>query len=122
MGVLELRAGVLSLWDASSGSVFAVPVASVEARLQRRRLAVYQNFFQIHDGDHWWYLAGAVATKYARSATRALAERYEVPERAPQPTGMTMHNYERLIKNPTTHQMVWVACWIEALDRSLIEA
>lgn len=117
LGVLELDSSTLSLWDASGGSAFAVPVEAVQAR-PTKRLAVHQYFFQIHATDRWWYLSGAIQTRYSRPATRRLAERFEVPERAPRPTGMSVEAYTRLIKNPNTHQVVWAASWLETLGRA----
>jgi hypothetical protein len=118
LGVLELSAGVLSLSNASGGSVFSVPLGSIQARRQRRRLALHQFFFQVHNGDGCWHLAGAVQTRYSRQLTRALVQRHGVSERAPRPTGMSIGTYMRLIENPTTHAVVWAACWVEALGRT----
>jgi hypothetical protein len=115
LGVLELASGTVSLYDASGRSAFAVPVQTVQARPQARRLALHQFFFALGARDRWWYLTGAVETKYSRAATRALAARFEVRERAPRPLGMTVDAYLRLIKNADTHQVVWGACWLEAL-------
>ncbi|HXO07402.1 MAG TPA: hypothetical protein VN880_05195 [Solirubrobacteraceae bacterium] len=118
LGVLELDSGTVSLWDSSGRSAFAVPVQTVQARPQARRFALHQFFFQLHARDRWWYLSGAVQTKYSRAATRALAKRFDVRERAPRPTGMSMEAYLQLTKSPDTHQVVWVACWLEALARA----
>ena len=79
------------------------------------RVAVHQYFFQIRARERWWYLSGAVQTRYSRPATRQLAQRFEVQERAPRPTGISTEAYERLTNNPNTHQVVWVAAWLEAL-------
>jgi hypothetical protein len=116
LGVLELGSGTLSLWEASGASAFAVPVTTVQARRQLRRLALHQYFFQIRARERWWYLTGAVQTTHSRAPTRRLVARYEVSERAPMPTGMTTEAYLELTKNPNTHQVVWAACWLEALS------
>jgi hypothetical protein len=117
LGVLELDAGLLSLWDAAGTSLFAVPVGSVQARPQPRRLAVHQYFFQVRAAERWWYLAGAVPTKYARRSTRELVQRYGIPDRVPMASGMSGETYLRLTSNPTTHQVLWVGCWLAVLRR-----
>ena len=118
LGVLTLDRARLSLCDAEDVSLFDLPVSSVQARLQRRPLAVHQIFFQVHAGDRWWYLAAHVPTKYERTSTRELRARHDARQLAPRPTGMDDATYARLTKNPTSHQVLWVACWMEALNRA----
>jgi S-methylmethionine-dependent homocysteine/selenocysteine methylase len=116
LGVLVLDGGVLTLTDAKGTSLFSVPVASVEARPQRRRLAVRQIFFQVHAGERWWYLTAHVLSKYSWRSTRDLAEHSGVREQLPQPVGMDAATYAQRLKQPSTHQVIWAACWLQVLS------
>jgi hypothetical protein len=116
LGVLELDGGLLSLRDADGAPLFAVPAAGTEARPHRRRLAVHQVFFKVLAGERWWYLVAHAPNNYQRRSTRELVERYQLRELAPQPLGMDEAFYLRSTNNPTMHQMVWAACWLQAVN------
>ncbi len=115
LSVLALDGDVFSLSDSSGAPLFAVPAVGVEARPQRR-LALHQVFFKVHAGSQWWYLAAHVPTKYERRSTHELVERYDLREWAPRPLGMNDATYVRRTANPLTHQAVWAACWLQALN------
>lgn len=119
LGVLELDAGQLSLRDRTGALLFAVPAASIQARPARRRsFETHRTAFEVRAGDRWWFLVGHVPTKYERRSTQELVERFRARELAPRPTGMSEETYRRLTKNPISHQLVWGACWLEALSRA----
>jgi hypothetical protein len=118
LGVLELDAGQLSLRDSKGGLLFAVPAASAQARPARRRSAeMHRTAFEVCAGDQWWFLVGHVPTNYERRSTRDLVEHSRARELAPRPSGMSEETYLRLTKNPISHQLLWRACWLEALTR-----
>jgi hypothetical protein len=115
LGVLELDDDSVSLRNAEDSLLFAVRAASIEAR-QRRRLAIYQTFFEVHAVDRWWNLVAWVPTKYQRRSTRELVERSHARELVPRLPGMSEESYHRIISNPTRHQMLWAAWWVATLS------
>jgi hypothetical protein len=117
LGILELDAGVLTLPDAAGASLFSVPVTGIRAAPQRR-VSVHQVFFRIRAADRWWYLAAHVPTRYQRKATRELAARYQVRELVPRMPGLDAAAYARLTATPTSHQVMWAACWLAVLRRA----
>lgn len=114
LGVLKLDQDALSLRDAKGSLLFAVPVTSVEAR-PRRRLAIYQTFFEVHAADRWWNLVAWAPTKYQRRSTRELAERSGARELVPRPPALSEGAYQQLTKNPVRHQILWKQCWLAVL-------
>lgn len=116
LGILELENGLVSLRNKSGDSLFSVPVATVEARPHRRRLSLYQCYFQVRAADRWWHLCAYGQTKYKRASTRALEERYGLRALVPRPPNMSMDDYGRITRNPAKHQVLWAACWVTALD------
>jgi len=118
LGVLELDAGQLALRDRDGALLFAVPAASAEARPARRRSTeMHRTAFEVHAGDRWWFLTVHAPAKYERRSTKELVERFRIRELSPRPAGMSEETYLRLAKNPLSHQLVWAACWLEALGR-----
>jgi hypothetical protein len=118
LGVLELEDGRLTLRDRDGEPLFAVPAAGVEARPARRRSTeLHRNAFEVRAGDTWWFFTVHAPTKYERRSTRELVARFGVREQAPRPTAMGPEQYRRLVENPLSHQLLWAACWIEALSR-----
>lgn len=120
LGVLELDAGQLSLRDRNDAVLFAEPAASVQARPARRRsFEMHRTAFEVHAADRWWFLVvHVVPAKYQRRSTQALVELFRARELAPRPTGMSEESYLGLMKNPQSHQLLWAACWLEALSRA----
>lgn len=119
LGVLELEAGQLSLRDRKGALLFAVPAASAQARPARRRSAeMHRTAFEIHAADRWWFLVGHVPTTYERRPAQELAGLFQARELAPRPAGMSQETYLRLTKNPISHQLLWRACWLEALSQA----
>lgn len=120
LGVLDLQAGTLSLWDARRNQLFAVPAETAQARPARRRsFEIHRAGFEVHADDRWWFLvAHTVPARYQRRSTRELVERYGARELVPRPRGMSEENYLRLTKNPTGHQALWGGYWLEVLGRA----
>ena len=118
LGVLDLHAGSLSLWDGKGTRLFAVPAQTVQARPARRRsFETHRTGFEVHADDRWWFLVAHVPTKYERRSTRELVEQYGARELAPRPRGMNEETYLRLTKNPMGHQVLWGGYWLETLGR-----
>jgi hypothetical protein len=115
LGVLALDNGSVSLRNAEDSLLFNVPATSVEAR-QRRRLAVYQTFFEVRAEDRWWNLVAWVPTKYQRRSTRELVERAHPRQLVPRLPGMSEESYHRIISNPVRHQMLWAVWWVATLS------
>ena len=107
---------MVSLRDKSGESLFSVPVATVEARSRRRRLAANPYYFQVRAADRWWYLAGYGQGKYRRAGTRELQARYGLRELVPRPAGMSPDDYTRITTNPVKHQVLWAVCWVQTLN------
>lgn len=117
LGVLELNVDdeVVSLYNKSGETLFSAPVSDVEAHHWRRLLATYQFYFRLRVDGRWWYLTARVMVKYSRSATRELAKRYRVRSEAPPPPRMSPEEYRKMIRLPTTHQVLWALTWVGLL-------
>ena len=117
LGVLELDNGSLSLQDAKGAVLFDVPVTSIEAR-PRRRIAVYQTFFEIRAADRWWNLVAWAPNKFQRRTTTQLVERSRAREVVPLLPNVSEDTYHLLTKNPVRHQILWKECWLAVLNRT----
>jgi hypothetical protein len=117
LGILDLHAGSLALWDAKDKRLFAVPAETVQARPARRRsVETHRRGFEVHADDRWWCLvAHTVPAKYQRRSTRELVKRYGARELVPRPSGMSEEAYLTLTKNPGRHQLLWGGYWLGAL-------
>lgn len=117
LGVLDLQAGTLSLWDAKGNRLFAVPAETVQARPARRRsFETHRTGFEVHADDRWWFLVvHTVPAKYQRRSTRELVKRYDASELVPRLGGMSEEAYLRLTKNAVQQQTLWGGYWLKVL-------
>ena len=120
LGVLDLRAGSLSLRDAKGAQLFAVPAETAAARPARRKFyETRRPGFEVQANDRWWFLvAYAIPTRYQRRSTRELIERSHARELAPQPAGMSADTYRRLTSSPSKHHALWCGYWLGVLRRA----
>jgi hypothetical protein len=120
LGILELRAGSLSLRDADGSQLFAAPAETVQARPARRRFyETRRPGIEVYANDRWWFLvAHTVPDRYQRRSTRDLVARYHARELVPRPPGMSEEAYQRLTSNPTKHQALWGGYWLGVLRRA----
>lgn len=118
LGVLDLHAGTLSLWDAKGKLLFAVPAETAQARPARRRsFEMRQSGFEVHADDRWWCLvAHTTPAKYQRRSTRELIKQYGACELVPRPGGMRKEAYLRATRSPTQHQTLWGIYWRQVLQ------
>jgi hypothetical protein len=119
LGILDLRAGSLSLREAKGGQLFAAPAETVQARPARRKFyETKRPGLEVHANDRWWFLiAYTVPARYQRRSTRELIERCHARELVPRPAGMTEEAYLRLTRNPGRHQALWGGYWLGVLRR-----
>ena len=76
---------------------------------------MHRSGFEIEADGRWWFLVAHAPTRYERRATLELVKRYGARELAPRPAGMSRDAFQRITQNPLKHQLLWRACWLEAL-------